>query len=391
MGPKTDSVATAYERWKEAIEDWDDNYQAFEEEMKSSKKASKSLISHLDTIQKDCMKAFRSLKKANPSYDETYTDVNASKAKVMKEFINVLQRNKSDGSGSETEVESKEEISITNNVARLDAFEELINAAESKLQKIYQDTPDPSNISVSLANKAYEDIRVAESKAKEIYVELQVMVNKSEKFKAQRALVKEKWSKMSQGVADKLAVAEEYVAKYSVGVPAMEESKVSASQIQTPTTSFSTPNTKNSLERLPLPSFDGTKKNYLRFKKEFSNHVTYATDKERMMALKSKCLTKNSDKNRVMNEQTLQACWERLDEEYGDIHTLVGEIFQNWANLKPPKTDQEFIKFCTTIENDVSCLRSLGHEKEMDFSYMSVTLENKLDDRMKKEFSRVVS
>ena len=52
---------------------------------------------------------------------------------------------------------------------------------------------------------------------------------------------------MSQGVADKLAVAEEYVAKYSVGVTA---------------------------------------------KKEFSNHVTYATDKERMMALKSTCLTK---------------------------------------------------------------------------------------------------
>ena len=41
---------------------------------------------------------------------------------------------------------------------------------------------------------------------------------------------------------------------------------------------------KNSnLERLPLPTFDGTKKNYLRFKKEFSNHVTYTTDKERML------------------------------------------------------------------------------------------------------------
>ena len=43
--------------------------------------------------------------------------------------------------------------------------------------------------------------------------------------------------------------------------------------------------------------------------------------------------------------------------------------------------------FCTTIENDVSCLKSLGHEKEMDFLYMSVTLENKLDNRMMKQFS----
>ena len=387
MGPKVDPVASAYASWEEALEEWNDQHEVFQEQMKSVKKASKSLISHLETLRNNCMKAFRALKKASPNYEETYTDVNADKTKVMKEFTNVLQKNKSDGSGSESETESKEAKVITNNVARLDALEKLISTAESKLEKIYQDTPDPSNISISLANKAYEDIKVAESKAKEIYVELQVLVNKNEEFIPQRDLVENKWSKMSQRVAEKLAAAEEYVAKYNVSVTVMEESKVSASQVQTPASSFSTSNNKNSLERLPLPTFDGTKKNYLRFKKEFSNHVTYATDKERMMALKSKCLTKNADKNRVMNEQTLQACWERLDEEYGDIHTLVGEIFQNWANLKPPRTDQEFIKFCTTIENDVSCLRSLGHEKEMDFSYMSVTLENKLNDRMKNEFS----
>ena len=172
MGPKADPVATAYERWEEVLEEWSSSLEAFEEEIKSSKKPSKSLISHLDSIYKECLKAFRSLKKANPDYDKTYTDVNDDKAKVMKEFTNVLQRNKSDSSGSETETESKEAILITNNVARLDAFEELITTAESKLQKIYQDTPDPSNISVSLVNKAYEDIKTAESKAKEIYVEL---------------------------------------------------------------------------------------------------------------------------------------------------------------------------------------------------------------------------
>ena len=43
--------------------------------------------------------------------------------------------------------------------------------------------------------------------------------------------------------------------------------------------------------------------------------------------------------------------------------------------------------FCMTIHNNVICLKSLGHEKEMDFIYISITLETKLDDRMKKEFS----
>ena len=88
-----------------------------------------------------------------------------------------------------------------------------------------------------------------------------------------------------------------------------------------------------------------------------------------------------------MNEQTLQDCWDRLEEECGDINTLVAEIFQNWQSLKNPRNDQEFIKFVTAIENGVSCLKSLEHEKEIEFSFMAVTLENKLDERMKKEFS----
>ena len=56
-----------------------------------------------------------------------------------------------------------------------------------------------------------------------------------------------------------------------------------------------TSSSKNALERLPLPQFDGQKINYLRFKKEFSNHVDYPTDKQRMLALKTKCLTKSTD------------------------------------------------------------------------------------------------
>merc|ERR1712082_383969 len=106
-----------------------------------------------------------------------------------------------------------------------------------------------------------------------------------------------------------------------------------------------------------------------------------------MLALKTRCLLKSVDKNRVENEMTLKDCWERLDEEEGDIDTLVADIFLSWQNLKPPKTDQDFTKFVTAIENGVSCLKSLGHEKELEFSYMGVTLENKLNERMKNEFS----
>ena len=65
---------------------------------------------------------------------------------------------------------------------------------------------------------------------------------------------------------------------------------------------------------------------------------------------------------------------------------FVADIFLTWSDLMNPRTDQDFIKFVTSIENGVSCLRSLGHEKELEFSFMSVTMEKKLDERMQKQF-----
>ena len=283
-----------------------------------------------------------------------------------------------------------ESVSINKLIAELDAQEMMINTAESKLQKQYNEAPDPTNVSVSRVNKAYEDIKTAGVEAGKVFVKLQVAMKSSTGFDEEKKLVTDKWNIMSDEVANKLAVAEEYVAKYCSA--AQVEDKVSMSAAATGQTqqaggSGTTVQPKNTLERLPLPTFDGTKKNYLRFKKEFSNHVTYTTDKERMLALKTRCLLKSVDKNRVENEMTLKDCWDRLDEEYGDIDTLVADIFLSWQNLKPPKTDQDFTKFVTAIENGVSCLKSLGHEKELEFSYMAVTLENKLNERMKNEFS----
>ena len=62
------------------------------------------------------------------------------------------------------------------------------------------------------------------------------------------------------------------------------------------------------LERLPLPTFKGNKIDYLRFKQDFKNHVKYESEGEKMLALKTKCLVKYPDKQRVSNMMTLQEC-----------------------------------------------------------------------------------
>ena len=191
-------------------------------------------------------------------------------------------------------------------------------------------------------------MKEAEKNVTGVYVKLKVLLNRITGYEAQREATKKKYLDITTGIGDKLAAAEEYMAKYQVPYvqPAVVEDKNVApgQDMAGGFTSSQTPaQSKNTLERLPLPTFDGKKINYLRFKKEFSNHVTYASDKERMLALKTKCLRKDSDRSCVQNEQSLKECWERLDEIYGDVNTLVAEIFQSWSSMKPPRNDQDFI------------------------------------------------
>ena len=37
---------------------------------------------------------------------------------------------------------------------------------------------------------------------------------------------------------------------------------------------------------------------------------------------------------------TLKECWDVLDGDYGNLNTLVSEIYNEWETLKPPKSDK---------------------------------------------------
>ena len=392
MGPKID-INTLVAKFNDEVEDWDRSYKAFSNTVKQGK-ISRSLGNQIKELYEKVESAFKGVRKGDPDYKNNHSRVEELMKKVEKEFFSVLQnsKSKSDDSSSDTDKESEESVSINKLIAKFDTFEEMVNTCEERLQKQYNSVPEPTNISVSLTNEAYESIKEIKKEASKMYVDLKSLVNKNIKYEEQKKKVEQKWTEMTEGIADKLAAAEEYISKY--GAVSIVEPKAGTAQETIASgnnASTSQPGTfqqnKQHLERLPLPSFDGTKMNYQRFKKEFSNHVTYQSDKERMLALKTKCLLNKSDRYRVQNEQSLKECWARLDEEYGDINTLVADIFLSWQNLKPPKTDAEFIKFVTVIENGVSCLRSLEHEKDLDNTYMAVTVENKLNIKMKNQFS----
>ena len=106
----------------------------------------------------------------------------------------VLQnsKSKSDDSSSDTEKESEESVSINKLIAKFDTFEEMVNTCEARLQKQYNSVPEPTNISVSLTNEAYESIKEIKKEASKMYVDLKSLVNKNIKYEEQKKKVEQK-------------------------------------------------------------------------------------------------------------------------------------------------------------------------------------------------------
>ena len=144
------------------------------------------------------------------------------------------------------------------------------------------------------------------------------------------------------------------------------------------------------LERLPLPKYSGNKTEYHQFKINFEKHVKYDDEDERVLALKQRCLSKEADRVRVANCQTLSDCWEQLDGEHGSVETTVCDILNTWNNLKPPTTDVQFVNFVEKIQAGVNCLESLQSMHELSSSAIREIVK-KLNKEMRNEVSKLIT
>ena len=141
------------------------------------------------------------------------------------------------------------------------------------------------------------------------------------------------------------------------------------------------------LKRLSLPVFSGAKMEYMRFKQEFKDHVKYENEKDRLYALKYECV-KPADRKKIANLKTVKECFDVLDKTYGNVHSLVTEVFNKWNNLKIPVTDQQFIRFAEQIEEGVHFLNSLDTPIVLDHCNSAVILESKLNERQRIEYTK---
>ena len=143
MGPKKEvDRETAIETFEEEIDDWSAENEAVDGE----KKASKTLLAHLKNSYERVLKAYKTVKRLDPSIKTGAPDVEQKKLQVRKEYMKVLQKAKTNSedsaSNEDEEVESEDVVLVKNLVAEIDALEGLIITADAKLQRLYNEVPE---------------------------------------------------------------------------------------------------------------------------------------------------------------------------------------------------------------------------------------------------------
>ena len=220
---------------------------------------------------------------------------------------------------------------------------------EAEMTQFIQDNPEPNTLHLTemkelstKLSKLWEnlDANVIQSIAK-----AENFQNATKKSNAKKS-IQDKWNPVKSSIDTHLKKAKEYCRKVST----------------TTVSSASGQHSKQTLERLPLPTFSGKKIDYLRFKQDFQKHVLYESEDQKLLALKTKCLTKDKDKNKVIHVEKLVDCWKVLDTEYGNLNSLVAEVWCKMEGLNAPKTDAEFIRFVEDIERNVASSSHWGTE-----------------------------
>lgn len=146
------------------------------------------------------------------------------------------------------------------------------------------------------------------------------------------------------------------------------------------------------LERLNVPSWDGTRRTYATFKKEFNHWMEkYKQDREEQLQRFRKAMPRGWWTDQVKTCKSIGQAWGILDVEFEDKRKLMDTLLSEINNLKPAKRDSKSLTmFSTTIRRYVDDMEdnkcSVKNSAESPF-FMSQLL-SKLDSRDNIEYGR---
>ena len=117
------------------------------------------------------------------------------------------------------------------------------------------------------------------------------------------------------------------------------------------------------LQRLPVPTWDGGRRSYATWKKEFNHWMTkYGRDKDEQLQRFRNALPKGSWwTDQVKTCKTIDSPWNILDTEFADRRKLMDELLSEINNLKPVRRDSKsFTHFATTVSCYVNDMEDNG-------------------------------
>ena len=151
--------------------------------------------------------------------------------------------------------------------------------------------------------------------------------------------------------------------------------------------------TLSGLQRLPVPTWDGGRRPYAAWKKEFNTWMTkYGQDKDEQLQRFRNSMPKGSWwTDQVKTCKTIDSAWNILDTEFADRRKLMDELLSEINNLKPVKRDSKsFTQFATTISCYVNDMEDNGGPvlESSEAPFLMSQLLSKLDPNDNSDFGR---
>ena len=271
------------------------------------------VMTELRGYYKDVQKLEELLEDADPTLAD-YPQLVEDGKRVQAEWHRVLQHNS--GAGTKEPPAGAVEVNETATVkqqtdkaiaglnAEMEGWEAEINQINADMMELFSQKPTPDKVYVQLVSVQLEKLGKAVEAARAIYIQQSREVSGYEDMEQRtniKATILANWKAIQTQTGLLVTKGREYNCKFdNTSVPTVQQPPAAAPGHSAPRSI--------QLERLPLPTFGGKKMEYLRFKQEFDKHVKYETEEQKILALKTKCLLKNSDKQRIANEDTLASC-----------------------------------------------------------------------------------
>ena len=147
------------------------------------------------------------------------------------------------------------------------------------------------------------------------------------------------------------------------------------------------------MEKVRLPLFSGSIKEYPQFKADFKKHVMPTISETNAPYVLRSCLS-NEPLERVKNvDDDLKEMWACLDEKYGDPAKVTDVIISEIQNFKSIKDgdNHKFLEFISIIENAYRDLCRLGIEHKITTTSLVGIIEKKLPENIKDELAKLIS